>query len=69
MFQKIGYHLTTCGHGLVCYYGKDVDGAFLWIEFNLKTKTYCVDRSDRPKDVTVNEFNAIQKQIEELGWL
>lgn len=69
MFQQIGYKQTTCSPGLICYYGKDVDGAILWICFDIEGHTFNIDRNDRPKDVTVGEFKAIHKQMEELRWL
>ena len=69
MFQKIGYNPTICNPGLICYYGKDVDGAMLWVSFDIERQTFNIDRNDRPKDITVSEFKAIQKQMEELGWL
>lgn len=69
MFQKIGYHVVECNDEYISYCCKSTDGAIFWISFEREDKTFYVDRNDRPKDITIGEFKAINKQMKELGWL
>ena len=59
MFKALGYKRTTYNDSLIVYSDRG-----MWIYFNLNRKTVTADT-----DLTVDEFRAIDKQIEELGWL
>ena len=39
------------------------------IEFDLALKTVCVSWFREPKDITIAELRAINKQCEQLGWI
>ena len=37
--------------------------------FWIKSREFCAEYCDEPKDITVDEFKAIEQQMKELGWL
>lgn len=39
------------------------------VEFDLALKTVCVSWFRNPKDITIAELRAMNKQCEELGWI
>ena len=67
MFKKLGYKYNkyTDRNQMIEYRKEDSTSVLFWIkERKFSVLEYC-----EPKDITVDEFKAIQKQMEELGWI
>lgn len=68
MFEKLGYEYSKerDKNKIIEYYNRDNDSIILfWVEEReFSASEYC-----EPKDVTVDEFKAIQQQLKELGWI
>lgn len=63
MFEELGfkYEYNKIANQ-ICVYGTKNDDSFLWIYLDRKI-------FDFNNEIDMNLFKAIQKQIEELGWL
>lgn len=78
MFKKLGYKRCTDirQYGRISYF-KDLKNKTLCIDFNTYKKTFAkfkcglaVDFQDEEDlNITMKEYDAIRKQMEELGWL
>ena len=74
MFEKLGYKQEK-GEDTIWYSIKFVTTEMCYIEFNLADKTissYRISESpfsqSREAEINVGELQAINKQVEELGW-
>ena len=73
MFEKLGYSLEVDNDYLIEYSKEDCGHIYFY--FLIKTKrfysSYCLSLSFKPMthSITLDEFEAVQKQMEELGWL
>lgn len=70
MFEKLGY--KKCAFGDCIVYEKGSIMRYI-IQFNLKDKifysyTEC-GMANSIKSLTANELKAVNKQVEELGWI
>lgn len=69
MFEALGYEYSKerDRNKIIEYYKRDNDSIILfWIEEReFIASEYC----DEPKDITVDEFKAIQQQMKELNWI
>lgn len=73
MFEKLGYSLEVDRNDLIKYSKEDcghIDFNFL-IETKKFYSVYCFSQIYQPMahSITLDEFEAVQKQMEELGWL
>lgn len=59
MFKKLGYEYSNNGIQ-ICYFN-DIENEYIW--FYLETKTIEIQF-----DIYIEILQAINKQIEELGW-
>lgn len=59
MFKKLGYEYSNNGTQ-ICYFN-DIENEYIW--FYLETKTIEIQF-----DIYIEILQAINKQIEELGW-
>lgn len=67
MFEKLGYkyNKNRNRNRMIEYCKEDSTSVLFWInERKFSVSEYC-----EPKDITVDEFKAVQKQMEELGWI
>ncbi len=68
MFKKLGYkynyYKDIDGNEIISYW-KNIDGENFEIEFNLTLKIFRVYWNH---NITLKELQAINKQVEELGW-
>lgn len=67
MFKNLGYkyNKNRNRNRMIEYCKEDSTSVLFWInEREFSVSEYC-----EPKDITVDEFKAIQKQMEELGWI
>lgn len=75
MFEKLGYKKLYKNKSYM-FYEKEIienpvyEDDYLHIEFNFKMKAICKTLGDdnTPSDITLEELQAINKQVEELGW-
>ena len=67
MFKKLGYKYNKYRNRnqMIEYRKEDSTSVLFWI----KERKFSVSEYCEPKDITVDEFKAIQKQMEELGWI
>ena len=67
MFKKLGYKYNKYRdrNKMIEYRKEDSTSVLFWI----KERKFSVSEYCEPKDITVDEFKAIQQQIKELGWL
>lgn len=73
MFEKLGYSLEVDSNDLIEYSKEDcghVDFNFL-IDTKRFYSVYCFSQIYQPMahSITLDEFGAVQKQMEELGWI
>ena len=75
MFEKLGYEIDEENDLEILYKMKWEISSTYWVAFDKTKKTFSGFRtSDSPFSpteafkITVDELNAINKQIEELGW-
>ena len=75
MFEKLGYKLANdCEYYL--FYEKplkenaEYENDYIHLEFDFKDKTICKSYGDDNSvyEITLEELQAINKQVEELGW-
>ena len=74
MFEELGYEIKEKTSRYLRYLKKDSEyGSGAYIEFDLVNKkirlyTKTPNYNNNPRYADFNEFQAINKQIEELGW-
>ena len=63
MFEALGYECSKCNdrNRIIRYYNEQKDEFVFWIKQQEFSSSEFV--------ITVDEFKAIQKQMEELGWI
>ena len=63
MFEALGYECSKCydRNRIIRYYNEQKDEFVFWIKQQEFSSSEFV--------ITVDEFKAIQKQMEELGWI
>lgn len=67
MFEKLGYKYNkNINRNRMIEYCKEYSTSVL---FWIKERKFSVSEYCEPKDITVDEFKAVQKQMEELGWI
>lgn len=68
MFKKLGYEYCKYydRDKIIQYYNEKEDIQFL---FWIAEQEFSVSEYGELKNITVDEFKAIQKQMEELGWI
>lgn len=73
MFEKLGYSLKVDNNNLIEYSKEDC--GHISFCFDIETKRFYSMYSfpssiqSTPHSITLDEFEAVQKQMEELGWL
>jgi hypothetical protein len=71
MFEELGYKQVRNDKYGIKYINEDDWDAE--VEFDLEWKTFDASLNDfgeiRPDSIDIPKFKAIQKQLEELGWL
>ena len=72
MFEKLGYELKQ-GIDFLLYVLESEENPDIqyYIEFNTDVKIIIIDTNHKDfiNDITLKELQAINKQVEELGWL
>ena len=63
MFEKLGFNLVHQNVIWIVYKSKTKD-----IDFNLKYKTIEVENGMESKNITMQELQAINEKVKELGW-
>ena len=67
MFKKLGYKYNKYrDRNRMIEYRKEDSTSVLFL---IKESKFSVSEYCETKDITVDEFKAIQKQMEELGWI
>lgn len=68
MFKELGYEYSKeiNRNKIIEYYNRDND---LIILFWVEEREFSVSEYGETKDITVDEFKAIQQQMKELGWI
>ena len=65
MFEELGYELWTDDKETIFYKGENKN-----IIFDKYTKEIClIDKAEFDIDITMQELQAINKKVEELGWI
>ena len=67
MFEKLGYEYKETNDEDEIRY-KSKSGAFIICFYKAMQQVYCYTKNDEPFGIDVNELQAINKQVEELGW-
>ena len=73
LFEKLDY--IKIQDKDICKYVYDKGGLLLTIRFNLKYKTITISMYDRDEqrkyspEITIQELQAINEKVKELGWL
>lgn len=68
MFEKLGYERSKYyDRNRMIEYHNDEDGVqfLFWIH----VQEFTVSEYEEPKNITIDEFKAIQQQMKELGWI
>lgn len=68
MFKDLGYECRLA-YQHICYVKHDNDGRIISVVFDLKKKEFCSGYGLALRSIGMDEFLAIQKQIEELAWI
>lgn len=75
MFEKLGYELDERNKNEILYKMKWEISSSYWVSFNLLAKSFeCFITSDSPfepsksYEINIDLLQAINKQVEELGW-
>lgn len=72
MFEKLGYSLKVDNNNLIEYSKKDC--GHIAFDFDIETKRFysryffSSSIQSTPHSITLDEFKAVQKKMEELGW-
>lgn len=73
MFYKLGYSLKVDNNNLIEYSKEDC--GHIAFDFDIETKRFysryffSLSIQSTPHSITLDEFEAVQKQMEELGWV
>lgn len=68
MFERLGYECRLA-YRHICYVKHDNDGRIISVVFDLKKKEFCSGYGLSLRGIGIDEFLAVQKQMEELGWI
>lgn len=68
MFESLGYTLIRSDNCLISYEKNKID-ALIRIAFIMKDNKFYSEYNDVAHDITMDELKAVNKQIEELGWI
>lgn len=68
MFKKLGFNLIHNSDSII-YEKSNPSLKGIRVFFDLKDKKMCVMDGFHIRNISVDEFKAIQKQMEELGWI
>lgn len=68
MFKSLGYECRFA-YQHICYVKHDNDGRIISVVFDLDKEEFCSGYGLALRSVGVDEFLAVQKQMEELGWI
>lgn len=68
MFKDLGYECRLA-YQHICYVKHGNDGHIISMIFDLDKKTFCSGYGLALRGIGVDEFLAVQKQIQELGWI
>lgn len=68
MFESLGYTLIRSDNCLISYEKNKID-ALIRIVFIMEDKKFYSEYNDVAHDITMDELKAVNKQIEELGWI
>lgn len=66
MFEKLGYGYRELDDDDVFQYSR---ANSIVIRFYKKEREFCSVEFFGPKNINMDEFKAIQKQLKELGWI
>lgn len=69
MFEALGYEYYECEHSIRYIANCDIDDDHISICFGLLSHTFYAQHNCNTNDITIDEFQAIQQQMKELGWL
>lgn len=69
MFEALGYEFIESKELIRYLIEGDADGNYMAIEFWLNERTFSAQYNYEPKEVTMSEYKAIQRQLQELGWI
>lgn len=69
MFEKLGYEFIDCKESIRYVIDDGIDGDYIAIEFYLSYHAFYAQYNYEAKNITVDEFKAIQQQMKELRWL
>lgn len=69
MFEALGYEFIESKELIRYLIDGDADEDYMAIEFWLNERTFSAQYNYEPKEVTMSEYKAIQRQIKELGWI
>lgn len=68
MFKELGYERSKYYdiNRIIQYYNGEEEAQFL---FWIKEQEFSASEYGEPKNITVDEFKAIQQQMNEMGWI
>lgn len=69
MFEALGYEFIESKELIRYLIDGGADGDYMAIEFWRNERTFSAQYNYEPKEVTMSEYKAIQRQIKELGWI
>lgn len=69
MFEALGYEYYEGEHSIRYIANCDMDDDYISIKFGLLSHTFYAHHNCNPNDITIDEFEAIQQQMKELGWI
>lgn len=69
MFKALGYECYEGEHSIRYIANCDMDDDYISIKFGLLSHTFYAQHNCNPNDITIDEFEAIQQQMKELGWI
>lgn len=69
MFEALGYEYYEGEYSIRYIANCDIDDDHISICFGLLSHTFYAQHNCNTNDITIDEFQAIQQQMKELGWL
>lgn len=69
MFEELGYECHESEYSISYLANYDMAEDHIRISFGLLSHTFYAQHDYNPKDITIDEFKAIQQQLKELGWI
>lgn len=66
MFKKLGYEKDKTKQQIM--YSKNEEGDYKYIFFNLFDKTFNCQYDYEPANISMEELQAINQQVKDLGW-